>query len=98
MEDLFELIQQTSDRIYALRERISEVLRQDFPSETPQLMARLLLQLVDKVDDRLRQQLRGIAEKRSLGARWISRRRGTGSTGGTKREGMPGKSWLPLRE
>lgn len=55
MEDLLELIQQTSDRICALRERSVETLRQDFPSDTPQLLAKLLLQLVDKVDDRLGQ-------------------------------------------
>lgn len=55
MEDLAELIQLTSNRIYALRERLQGTLRQDFPSETPQLLGKLLLQLVDKVNDELNQ-------------------------------------------
>jgi hypothetical protein len=55
MDDLAELIELTSSRIYALRERIRRTLRQDFPSETPQLLGKLLLQLVDKVSDKLNQ-------------------------------------------
>ena len=53
MEDLSELVLSTSNRIYALRERLLETLRQDFPSETPELLGNMLLQLVDKVSDEL---------------------------------------------
>ena len=74
MEDLTELVQNTSNRIYALRERLQQALRQDFPSETPQLLCKLLLQLVDKVNDKLNQLCSELATASQDKRRTLSRR------------------------
>jgi len=74
LEDLAELTQLTTSRIYALREHIQEALRKDFPSETPQLLGNLLLQLVDKVNDQLNQLCSELATTSQDRKRTLSRR------------------------